>query len=331
MRVGVAIEETWGFFNEIYTDFVKHFDTQLFKRRDLKLPFLNERVNKYLFQRDLQRFIQSNDVVFFEWASGLLSSASQLNKKCSVITRLHRYEMYTWVDKINWDFVDRIILVSQTKQKEFIDRFPEHADKTVVIPVGISLEKFHPVQKSFNHNIGILCHLTPRKRVYELILSFYELSKISPHYQLHIGGGLHPSYGDYYEAILRLVKELNLQDRVKFYGNITDTSNWYHLIDIFISNSYSEGLQVAPMEAMASGCFCLSHYWEGADELLPQENLYFTSGEMIEKILEFDNLSDAEKLSKQEQLRCIISDYFNVEVIIPKIRKVVEEVGGKNQ
>lgn len=331
MRLGVAIEETWGFFNDIYKDFMAHYDVQLFEKRKIQLPFFYERANQCLFRRDLQNLIETNDVVFFEWASGLLASASQLNKQCGVVARLHRYELYTWVDKINWDFIDRVILVSNAKRKDFITHFPEHAEKTVVIPVGISLEKFHPVDKSFRHNIGILCHLTPRKRVYDLVLSFYELSKLSPYYQLHIAGGRHPSYGDYYQAIQNLVRELNIQDRVTFYGHITDPSSWYQLIDIFISNSYSEGLQVAPMEAMASGCFCLSHFWEGADELLPKENLYFTESELIENILEFESLSNIEKNSKQERMRQIIRDKFDINVVIPRIREIVEEAGAKKK
>jgi len=122
-----------------------------------------------------------------------------------------------------------------------------------------------------------------QEEVYELILDFYELNRLNNGFTLHIGGGVRARFKDYYEALHRLVSKLNLNDKVLFYGHISDPQNWYHKIDILISNSYSEGLQVTPMEAIASGCYCLSHYWDGAEELLPEENLFFTSRELLKR------------------------------------------------
>jgi hypothetical protein len=38
------------------------------------------------------------------------------------------------------------------------------------------------------------------------------------------------------------------------------------------------------MEAVASGCYCLSHDWDGADELLPAENLYLTDSQLRQSV-----------------------------------------------
>ena len=121
LRVGVINEETWGFFNEIYNDLTTHYRTSVFYRREFKLPIFHTRINRLILHRDLQNFMKKNDVVFFEWASGLLVTATHLKKYCPIITRLHRYEMYQWVDRINWNAVDRVILVSKTMQGEFIE------------------------------------------------------------------------------------------------------------------------------------------------------------------------------------------------------------------
>lgn len=327
MRLGIAIEETWRFFEEMYEDLSRHHQTSLFKRRTLNFPVFHTRINRYLFDTDMQSFMRKNDVVFFEWASGLLASASQLRKQSGIVTRLHRYEMYQWIDKINWEAVDKIILVSQVKKQEFIGHFPEQAEKIVVIPVAIDINKFQPKPKKFNGDIGILCDLKPRKRVYELILSFFEMTKSLNGLHLHIGGGEQELFADYHLAIQNLIKKLNLEDKVTLYGNINDPENWYQNIDIFISNSYSEGLQVAPMEAMASGCYCLSHHWTGAEQLVPEENLFYTNREMQEKILEYCDSSEAHKQSLREQMRTIVIENFNIEKTKTQIRAVIEEVG----
>lgn len=326
MHLGIAIEETWSFFNEIYAGLTKRYHTTLFERRSWQLPIFHSRVNQYLFRKDLQAFMQANDVVFFEWASALLASATYLPKTCGIVTRLHRYEMYRWVNQINWEAVDKIIVVSHAKKRELIAKFPEQATKIVVSGPSTSLERFIPQPKTFNGDIGILCHLTPRKRIYDLILTFYELIQKRSDLHLHIAGGLDPAFQDYYNALHHIVADLKLQDKVTFYGNVTDPWNWYHKIDIFISNSYSEGLQVAPMEAMASGCYCLSHRWDGAEELLPNENLFYTSNELQEKILHYCAIPETQKQEQRSRMRVIACAQFDIEQTKLQIYQAIEEI-----
>jgi len=327
MKVGVANEDIWDFFHEIYADLEARHQTSLFKRRVFDLPILNTRVNRYFLQRDLQTFIQANQVIFFEWASELLAVTSQLPKRCGLVTRMHRYDMYDWLDHVNWANVDKIILVSQAKQQEFGSQLPDQAHKIVVIPEAVSLEKFQPQPSPFRGNIGILCHLKPRKRVYDLVLTFYELTQKMDGLHLYIGGDKRPLYADYYEALHTLVRKLGLQEKVTFDGRITAPQDWYHKIDIFVSNSYSEGLQVSPMEAMASGCYCLSHHWDGADELLPAENLFFTGSELQEKILSYCEASETEKQREITRLRDMVNEKFNIDKTKVQIRQIIEEVG----
>jgi glycosyltransferase involved in cell wall biosynthesis len=325
MQLGIAIEETWNFFHEIYAELAKYHQTNVFKRKVFNLPIFDARINKYLFQRDLRNFMRANDVVFFEWASELLAIASHLPKTCGIVTRLHRYEMYQWGDKVNWDAVDKIIFVSQAKRQEFIDKFPAQVEKTIVINEAVDPDKFWFSPRKFNGNIGTLCHLTSRKRVYELLLAFYELIQERDDLHLHIGGP-HGDHSDYYYAMHDLIKKLGLQDSITFYGEVTGPWDWYQIIDIFISNSYSEGLQVSPMEAMASGCYCLSHHWAGAEELLPEEYLFYTNTELQEKVLRYCEAPEEIKHQQQARMRAIVCEKFDIYKLRAQIRDVVEEV-----
>ena len=329
MKIGICMpsDDPEIFFKEIVGYLSLQHQLEYFKHNSLETPFLKERIYRYLSRRNLDHFLSENDVVFFEWASQLLVEATRLPKKCGIVTRLHRYEMYHWANQINWQIVDRIILVSRAKEKEFLSRFPSEVNKTRVIPEAISLQKFKPSQKQYSGDIGILCDLIPRKRIYDLLLAFYELNKISNNFRLHIAGGPNPAHMDYFHSIEDIVQRLKLENKVTFYGGITNPWDWYSNIDIFISNSYSEGLQVAPMEAMASGCYVLSHYWDGADELLPFDQLYFSSQELISKILDYSSLSDSVKSNKKALMQSIVKDNFDVEQIQVKINDVITEVG----
>jgi glycosyltransferase involved in cell wall biosynthesis len=326
MRLGIAIEETWDFFNEIYVDLQQRYVTTVFQRPQVSLPFFEERVNRYLFNHQMRHFLRQHDVVFFEWASDLLRVASHLPKTCGIVTRLHRYELYKWVDHINWSAIDKVILVSDAKRREFIHRFPYMAERTTVSSPSTSLGKFPFKPKPFSGDIGILCHLTPRKRVYDLILDFYELTRQHNGFHLHIGGGKHVAYGDYYRAIQYIVSELELNSKVTFYDHVADTPAWYHKIDIFISHSYSEGLQVSPMEAMASGCYVLCHRWDGAKELLPEGQLYFTGRELRQKIVDFCQLPEADRLHEKEAMRAWACRHFDINQTIIDICQSIEEV-----
>ncbi len=327
LKLGVATEETWGFLDDIYAELSAHHETAKFERRTLTLPAFNTRLNRRRFNNDLTAFLQSNDVVFFEWASSLLAEATRLPKSAAIVTRLHRYEMYKWADKINWDAVDAIILVSEAKRREFTRRFPAQAGKIVVIPEAVAPDRFEPVYRPYRGDIGILCHLRPRKRVYDLILAFSEIAGARPNLHLHIGGGEASGFEEYAAVLPSLVERLNLQDRVTFYGAVADPVAWNRNMDILVSNSYSEGLQVSILEAMAMRRYCISHHWEGADELLPPENLFFTERQLIETLLRYNDATEAEREAQQDRLRQIVLDNFDISRTKVAIRRLIEGVG----
>ena len=159
-----------------------------------------------------------------------------------------------------------------------------------------------------------------------MILAFYELAQLRDDLHLHIGGGEVNNLGEYQQALRILVENLNLGDKVIFHGHISNPQDWYHNIDVFISNSYSEGLQVSPIEAIASGCYCLSHFWDGADELLPRENLFFSERELVQLLQEYCDLPEAEKEQRKMALHERAVKHLNVDKTKIQIRQIIEEI-----
>jgi glycosyltransferase involved in cell wall biosynthesis len=326
-RIGFFVgEDNWAFFSEIFSDLSNHYQTEVFKRKIYNTPLLYGRLNRWAFSRNIQVLLNRNDICFFEWASELLAMASQMPKTCKIVTRLHSFELYQWAPKINWDVVDKVILVSQAMRDKFVDLYPDHIHKTEVVYNGISLERFKPpVQRKFAFNLGMLCNINPVKRIYEVILMFYNLIEQGYDAHLYIAGRPTDDFR-YAVSVCRLVEKLNLQNCVIFNGHVADTPAWLEQIDIFISNSYWEGQPVALLEAMATGCYCLSHHWDGAEEVLPQENLYLTEAELLRKIIEYSAKSDSEKRNCRTNLRALAHEKFDIQQAKRQIRKIIEAV-----
>lgn len=80
------------------------------------------------------------------------------------------------------------------------------------------------------------------------------------------------------------------------------------------------------MEAMASGCYCLSHRWRGSEELLPQENLYYTDIELREKILQYCSISEKEKLRQKMRMRSFAEKNFDINQTIKQVVQTVDDV-----
>ena len=416
-KIGVFVgEEMWTFFHEIYDDLQTRYQTEVYREKTYNTPLLYGRLNRWAFDRQVRAMLRRNDVCFFEWASNLLMRASQMPKTCAIVARLHSFELYEWAPQINWDAVDKIILISRAMQRQFTSLYPEQEHKTVVIYNGRSLDAFRPPdKKDFNpfdlaqdkpfdlaqdkpfdlaqdkpfdlaqdkpfdlaqdkpfdlaqdkpfdlaqdkpfdlaqdkpfdlaqdkpfdlaqdkpfdltqdkFRLGMLCHIKPIKRIYETILMLYQLRQKGYQATLSVAGEAQ-SAGDmrYRAAVYRLVSKLKLDSAVSFDGYVSDAPGWLQNIDIFISNSFWEGQQVALLEAMASGCYCLSHFWAGAEEMLPPENLYITENDLQEKIIAYSKLPEAKREAQRAQLRRLAIERFDIERTKAEIRHVIEQV-----
>jgi glycosyltransferase involved in cell wall biosynthesis len=329
MKLGIAIStlDSWHFFHEIADDLKLYYETKTYRFEWKKFPVFHARTNKTRFRRSFGKFLKDNDVVFFEWASGLLEAATrEYPKKCKILTRLHSYELLEWAPKINWEAVDKIILVSEAMRRRFAELYPSQAHKTVVIYNGFSLDKYQYAEhREFHFNLGMLCNILPIKRIYEVVLVIASLKQqgLKPHLRI---AGIPVDDLRYFAAIKSIVYTLDLEDNVVFDGFVTDTPAWLQNIDILISNSYWEGQPVSLLEGMACGCYCLSHHWDGAEEVLPIENLYYFDSELIDKIVAYIDSPTEEKEANRAHMRAIALEKFNIEQTKQKIRGVIHEV-----
>jgi glycosyltransferase involved in cell wall biosynthesis len=333
-KLGIFVGENghWGFFREIYADFQEHYQTHLFQPHTYNLPLLYGRLNRWAYEGQMRSLLKHNDVCFFEWASELLKPASFMDKQAPIVTRMHSYEVHVWAPQIHWEHVDQIIFVSNYIRQKFLEQFPQHGAKTSVIYNGVDLNRFRPVAKhDFHFNIGMLCNFHPVKRIYEAVFTIAKLKQqgYAPH--LHIAGGKWPGghFDGYYVAIERLIEKLGLQTDVTLYGHVKTTEAWLQQIDIFLSNSYWEGQSVSLLEAMASGCYCLSHFWDGAEDVIPAACIFGVDDELHEKLIAYAEASVAEKCRWRTQMREIACEKFDIRRTTEAMHDVIEEAMSK--
>ena len=328
--VGVLVGEggDWKFFQDIFTDLTRYYETRVYRERVYSTPLLYGRLNRWALRRRIRSLLRSSDLCFFEWASELLAVATHMPKYCPIITRLHAFELHAWAPRINWDRVDKVIVVSEAMARQFVARYPQCAGRLRVVHNGISLQRFTPAEPPPGLELGMLCTVTPRKRLYDAVLMLDGLRRQHHHAaRLHIGGSWSGGWEseEYYEALCRLVARLGLEERVVFHGPVTDTPEWLRQIEIFISNSYREGQQVALLEAMAAGRCCFSHVWDGAEEILPNEYLYATDAELQAKISEYVQQPEEERRTRRARMRAIADERFDIETTKTKIRAIIAE------
>lgn len=327
LRIGLAVDATDHFFQPIERALRKRYQVDRFSPRFIKAPVVGTSVNKLLFEIQFRRFLASHDVVFFEWAGSLLVRATHLPKRCRIMTRLHSMEVATAAHLVNWSQVDAAIVVSERMKQRLLQVANSPPRRLEVINYGVDLEHFRFTQRPFRYRIGMVARVVPVKRVYEAALTIFELRRCGYPFTLSVAGPLGDDLEPRYPwAIRELIERLDLMEYVSLLGPVSDPASLYQEIDIFLSNSFWEGQQNALLEAMASGCYCLSHCWGGVEEVLPPEQIYVTDSELQAKLAAYVTQSEREKMEKQMRMRQIVENKFSETKMLASILNLVHSV-----
>ncbi len=327
-KVGVVVaKDFWDHFRFIFEEMQRTYEVSIFRFRRWPFQVFSERVNRKLLQVELSQFLRANDLVFFEWGEDFFVCATMLPKHSKIVARLHLHELWDTAPRADWSKVDQVIFVSHAMKRKFSERFPDAAWKAQTVHNGVKVDQFRPKEREFQGVIGMLGRIEPHKRVYDLILVLNDLRMRGYDLRLKIGGSCtEPRYQRYADEASLLAIRLGVEEWVDFDGQIYDTAEWLRQIDIFVSHSTSEGLQVALLEAMATGCYCLSHAWDGVEEVLPPENIYWGERELIAKIEGYSNATDKKREEEKLKLRKIAEEQFTIESQKMKILGIIQQV-----
>ena len=174
----------------------------------------------------------------------------------------HEPEMRSTVEQRSMERADAVV-VSTAQEGEDIRRLYGKSSRTVrVIPAGVDLNLFKPVQKeearralglSESKVVLYVGRLEPLKGVDILLEAVWRLEDRSDTRLLVVGGGLQTD--DEFRRLKASADRLGIADMVTFTGSVkqSDLPVYYSAADVFALPSYYESFGLVALEAMACG------------------------------------------------------------------------------
>ncbi len=188
--------------------------------------------------------------------------AKLFNRKTKFIYSEHNlvnfYAKYNYyLSGLTYGFFDCMVAVSY-EVGEVIKKMHKgwfyKTRKAVTILNGINTDKFTNAHRDYdnannNFTVGLVARFRPQKRVDRWAEVAAEVHKLNPNIKfLMVGDG--PD-----DDMLRdKIKALNMEGKIELPGMLSDTASVFQRIDIFLLTSDFEGLPLAIMEAMSTGC-----------------------------------------------------------------------------
>ncbi len=153
----------------------------------------------------------------------------------------------------------------------------------VILPYKLPRKESNPSLKnnwkqSPTIRICYISRFVPNKKIEDLLKLLYFLKKIYKDSNLVLIGSVISGIEDYFYYLLRIVKELDLEDSVYFLQNVTEEEKKKVLkdSDFFVSMSEHEGFGIPVLEAMQEGVPVLAYDSSALRETMNEGGIVFT-------------------------------------------------------
>lgn len=209
----------------------------------------------------------------------LYTSLANLFVKTKIITTEHntnnrrrKYLLFRIIDRWMYSQYNHVICISD-KAYENLRDYIGHDDNISVVYNGINVDFFHqalPIEteKPNKFVLVMVSSMRDQKDQDTLIRAFSLLPKDM--FELWLVGD-----GNRRQILEQLVKDLGLQNNVKFWGIRTDVAQILHAADAIVMSSHYEGLSLSSIEGMAVGKPFVASDVDGLHEVVEGAGILF--------------------------------------------------------
>lgn len=297
-------------------------------------------VLKYLFLFPVNlirsfRFIKKSDLVYVNSTrvlpvgiiGGIIFNKPVIWHNHSLISDQKTKTVLNWLTRLS--SLKKIIAVSEAVANDF----PNLVDKTEIIFNGVDLNEFKPKEeeiKSSLKDIIVVGDLMPTKGQDFLINSLTLLSDLE--YHLKIIGSVRAGSERYELNLKKLIKELNLENRIEFLGRRSDINTLMLQADLLIlPSTVSEACPLVVLEAIACGVPVIASDLGGTKEIIKDNYIGYTfkTGDKIDladKINCFFNLNPEKISEMKKNCRREAEQKYNLENNTKRINKIINDV-----
>jgi glycosyltransferase involved in cell wall biosynthesis len=289
----------------------------------------------YLFRLfRIVKFFKTNkfDIVHsWNWSSDF---SEPLAARLAGVKYVYTKKAMSWGSPKSWklrSYLSTAIIVLNSDMIPLF--FSKIKEKTHLIYLGVDLKKF-PVQKktrSVNNLkfsktdfvIVTVANLVPIKGIEYLIAAVNLIDK--PSIKLLIVGNNKNEYGQ------KLIHD-NENSNIHFIDKVLDVKPYHAVADVFVipTKTSWEGMPVAPIEAMASGCIVLGSEVEGVTEVLQSfRNCMFPKKNVdaiVYKLIKIKRMNELEKKTLENSMRNEVERLFNFDTCIDNHEKLYQKI-----
>jgi glycosyltransferase involved in cell wall biosynthesis len=238
------------------------------------------------------------------------------------------------LDKFTVKNADEVFVDNETI-KTYFEKIVKRDIK--IIPIPIQLEKFKyslsnrtAIRNELRCNecklLGFIGRFAPEKNIITLLRAFSNVL-----HNLHDAKSVLVGTGPLESELKSYVNKMNIADNVIFLGARDDVNKILSSLDIFILPSYTEGMSVALLEAMATGCAIICSRIPTNSEIISdrKEGILvdpYDPTQIQKVIIElFENNSLRMELGSNAKKKAM---QFDINVIFPKLIHSYEKLMG---
>lgn len=282
-----------------------------------------------------------SEIIFSEW--GLANAAwysQNISSNQSHFIRIHLQEINErarkFPPKIDLDFVNQILFVSEHVCNTAIDMFSWPKEKCSVIHNYVNTDLFdNSKNKDAEFTIAIAGIVPQRKRLDRALDLMRSLRMKDKRWNLVIKGRLPHDYSFMHaegrreeliyfeEQYHRIEIDDHLKGAVTFENYTPSLANWYKSIGYILSPSDFESFHYSIAEGVASGCVPIIWPWEGVNEFYPAEWVGEIHKQLVEMAINI-NRRDPDVI---ESNKAFIRQKYSMDIIFMKLLDIM--VAGK--